>query len=378
MRAPRLSVLLFSTWYEQQVNEGIVGYARDANWVLEDMSRLKYFPSYWQGDGIITYARPDDHALVAMLKTLGRPVVNLAVETIPGLVCGQVLPDNRMIGRLGADHLIGRGYRNLFFFSLNSCAQVVQERLAGMREAAGAAGLEVVELAYQTGEISPAIAPVPWLCERLRALPRPIGLMVHYDLEAQYAIHACVRIELNIPGDVGLVGVDNDYVQCEIGEIPLTSVDCNFSMIGNQAAALLDRLMKGEPVPQEPIRIPPSEIVIRQSSDILKIKVEPLRKVLVHIAQNFTENLTADDLAKVAGVSRRQLYRLFDVHMGRTIHEEILDRRIDFAKRLLTSTGNKIEFVAQYAGFGSAEQFCKTFHREVGMPPSVFRRQSSS
>ncbi len=367
-----------STWHEQQVNEGITSYARDAKWILEDVSRLKHFPSYWKGDGIITYLRPDDHALVAMLKTLGRPVVNLALEAIPGLSCGQVLPDNRLIGRLGAEHLISRGYRHLFFFSLNSRARVVNERLGGMREVAAAAGLEVTEIAYQNSDVPPAEAPVPWLCERLRSLPRPIGLMVHYDVEAQFAIHACTEAKLNIPNDVGLVSVDNDYVQCEIGEIPLTSVDCNFSMIGNQAAALLERLMQGETVPLEPIRIPPREIVIRQSSDALKINVQPLRKALVHIAENFTENLTAERLARVAGVSRRQLYRLFEEHVGRTIYAEVLNRRIDFAKRLLVSTDNKIEIVAQYSGFGSAEQFSKTFHREVGMTPSTFRRQSSS
>ena len=313
-----------------------------------------------------------------MLKTLGLPVVNLAMEPIPGLACGQVLPDNRLIGRLAGDHLISRGYRHLFYFSLNSRAQVVQERLAGMREVARAAGLEVTELAYQSGETIPAEAPVPWLSERLRALPRPIGLMVHYDGEANFAVHACTEAKLTIPNDVGLVSVDNDYVVCEIGEVPITSVDCNFPMIGNQAASLLDRLMRGQPAPLEPIRIPPREIVIRQSSDALKINIEPLRKALVHIAEHFTENLTADGLARIAGVSRRQLYRLFEEHIGRTIYEEILNRRIDYAKRLLISTDNKIEILAQYAGFGSAEQFSKTFRREVGQTPSTFRRQSSN
>jgi LacI family transcriptional regulator len=237
--------------------------------------------------------------------------------------------------------------------------------------------LDVIQLSYQNGETVPTEDIVPWLGACLRTLPRPLGLMVHYDVEADFAVHACLEAGLRIPDDIAIVSVDNDPVHCELGQIPLTSIDCNFNMVGYQAAALLDALMKGEASEETTIRVPPREIVIRQSSDALKIDIEPLRKALVYIAQNFTEDITSDSIATAAGLSRRQVYRLFEEHLGRTIHDEVLKRRIEYAKRLLVSTTNKIDIVAHYSGFGSAEQFSKTFHREVGITPSTFRRQSA-
>jgi LacI family transcriptional regulator len=373
----RRNVLLISTWYEQDVIAGIASFARDAGWILRDVSRSPHFPNPWNGDGIIAYVRPWDTTLANALRAARKPVVNLAHDPIPRLRHAQVLPDNVAIGRLGATHLLERGYRDLAFFSWMSKPRVVRERLAGFRTAAREQGVEPVALAYDKGEGLPDLPILAWLCAEIQRLPKPLGLMVHYDVEADFVLHACAELGLRIPDDVAIVSVDNDYVHCELGLVPLTSIDCNFPMIGYRAAELLQRIMDGAPEPEEPVRVPPREIVQRQSSDALKVRVEPLRKALLFIKDHFDSELTADGVARAAGVSRRQLYRLFEDHLQRSVHREILNRRIEHARHLLNAGDDKIDLVAHYSGFGSAEQFSKTFRREVGMTPSEFRRQGA-
>ena len=53
-----------------------------------------------------------------------------------------------------------------------------------------------------------------------------------------------------------MLGVDNDEVLCRLTSPPLSSIDPNFEQIGYQAAALLDRMMKGRVPPASRILVP--------------------------------------------------------------------------------------------------------------------------
>ena len=200
--------------------------------------------------------------------------------------------------------------------------------------------------------------------------------MGHYDEETDCVVYACIEAGLRIPDEVALVSVDNDYVHCECGPVPLTSIDCNFPRIGYRAAEVLGAMMRGAAPPRAPLRVPPARIVVRKSSDQLQVESTPVRKALAHIRAHFTEGLRADDLARVAGVSRRQLYRLFEQHHSRSLHGEIRRQRLEYAKRLLLGTDKKLDAIADYTGFGSSQQLSKAFRQDAGVPPGDFRRHA--
>jgi transcriptional regulator GlxA family with amidase domain len=80
------------------------------------------------------------------------------------------------------------------------------------------------------------------------------------------------------------------------------------------------------------------------------------------------------DLARLAGVSLRQLERLFRDRLGRGIHAHYLALRLDRARQLLRETSLPVLDIAIATGFGSASQFSRAFAHVYGAPPSRHRR----
>jgi transcriptional regulator GlxA family with amidase domain len=76
-----------------------------------------------------------------------------------------------------------------------------------------------------------------------------------------------------------------------------------------------------------------------------------------------------DALAATAGVSVRQLERLFRVHLGGTIAEVYLRIRLEHAQRLLRTTSLSVTEVAITCGFANSSHFARVFRRKFGVPP---------
>ena len=68
------------------------------------------------------------------------------------------------------------------------------------------------------------------------ALPKPIGIMTCNDVRGQHVLDACNRIDLAVPEEVAVIGVDDDEVLCELCDPPLSSVIANPERIGSLAA----------------------------------------------------------------------------------------------------------------------------------------------
>lgn len=79
-------------------------------------------------------------------------------------------------------------------------------------------------------------------------------------------------------------------------------------------------------------------------------------------------------IAVRAGISRRQLERLFNAHAGRTPAQFYMDLRIARAHALVNGTGLSISEIAAATGFGSASQLAARFRRRFGLSPRAYRR----
>ncbi|MFC3614128.1 helix-turn-helix domain-containing protein [Lutimaribacter marinistellae] len=90
-----------------------------------------------------------------------------------------------------------------------------------------------------------------------------------------------------------------------------------------------------------------------------------------HIDQG---GLSADEAARVAGVSRWKLSRLLAAE-GTDISTEITRARIDHARKCLINTGHSVESIARSLGYSDASNFARAFNRATGMSPSSFRKQ---
>jgi transcriptional regulator GlxA family with amidase domain len=85
--------------------------------------------------------------------------------------------------------------------------------------------------------------------------------------------------------------------------------------------------------------------------------------------------LRRETLAAKAGVSVRQLERLFRAHLGGTIAELYLRVRLEHARRLLRTTSLSVTDVAIACGFPSSSHFARVFRKAFGAPPGQALRR---
>ncbi len=101
----------------------------------------------------------------------------------------------------------------------------------------------------------------------------------------------------------------------------------------------------------------------------------PLLNVLEHIEATPEEDFSRQMLAETAGVSVRQLERLFQGHLGCTIGQHLVSVRLDRARMLLRQTSLSVLDVAVASGFTSAAHFSRAYRSRYGYPPRHERKQ---
>ena len=179
-----------------------------------------------------------------------------------------------------------------------------------------------------------------------------------------------------MPEQVAVMGGDEDSLLCETCNPPLSGVALTSERIGYEAAALLDRLLHGEPQPNEPILIAPTRVVVRQSTDTLAITNPDLARAIAFIRVHAATPIRVSDVLREIAVSRTWLERSFQQALGRSPAEEIRRVHLDRAKQLLADTDLAIPQVAAASGFTSREYLACAFQRATGLTPRQFRQQA--
>ena len=216
----------------------------------------------------------------------------------------------------------------------------------------------------------------PRMAAWLAKLPRPIGIMACYDIKAQQLLDVCRELEIAVPEEIAVIGVDNDRLLCDLASPPLSSVAPNTQRTGYEAAELLDRMMAGETIASEAHLIAPLGVETRQSTDVLAIDDADVARAVRFIRQNFRSGINVADVLREVPLSRRILESRFRRTLGRTMHQEITRLRMAHVKRLLADTDLPLTEVAQSSGFEHVEYLSVAFKRETGSTPRDFRRKS--
>ena len=151
-------------------------------------------------------------------------------------------------------------------------------------------------------------------------------------------------------------------------------MDTRLEEQGYRGAELLERMMRSGKTPSRPLRIAPSRVVTRKSSDVLAVPHEGVCRALRHIFNHFAEPLAMHDIAAAAGMSERSLHLAFTRHLGSTPGVKLIQARIEHVSRLLASTNEKIECVAARSGYPSLNAFFMAFKKATGRTPAGFRR----
>lgn len=106
-----------------------------------------------------------------------------------------------------------------------------------------------------------------------------------------------------------------------------------------------------------------------QSMDVSATYPQDMSVALSFIYDNFTKNITRDDVASVLHVSPVYFSRLFHAKMGITFQNFLLNLRLDFARRLLHTENITVYAAAHASGFNSASYFSSVYTKKFGHPP---------
>lgn len=386
MAEPRKVALLIETarGYGRGVLRGVVRYASlHGNWSFYitpgDLEQALPAMRQWGGTGIL--ARISTPRIAAAILKSGLPTValdlsesQLAPEN-PLSRLSELVTDSEQAGRLGAEHLLGKGFRHYAFVGLS-------DGLWSFRREQGFAR-RIAEAGFTAHVYRPPRQKQKreWGCEQgilaawLRGLPRPLGVMACNDDRGRQVLEACRAAALAVPEEVAVVGVDNDSLLCSLSPPPLSSVALNAERGGFEAAALLDRMMAGEAVVPRRILVEPLYVVTRHSSDVVVLDDPDVAASMRYIHNHAAQRIRVNDVATAVGLSRRTLELRFQRALGRSLNAEIQRVHLEQAQRLLVETDWPLPQIADAAGYYDASHLHQAFRRRWKTTPARYRRQ---
>ena len=378
MRIKSSRVLLVLGWYDHRLHRGVEKFAQEHGWRLsEDLAREKVIPWGWDGDGILAWLGAGDD-LAEFVQQTAKPTVDLSFRR-PNLKFARVLEDTGATARLVADHFLSRGFRHFRFYSdadnwiYNERGHAFQAALAGAQQTAG--WLRWHESpSYQTGRLAWKRQRA-WLAAELKRAPKPLGLFAASDGLALDALETCEAAGLAVPEAVAIVGAGNSLLAVDAMHTPVSSVDVNMEVIGYRGAEELARRMRGEPVPAQPVRVPPSRLIVRKSSDRFAVNHPGIARSLRFMWEHCHEPIGVPELAQAAAMSLRSFHQAFAAELGRSPGSELHRIRIERAKRLLADSNEKMETLAEMCGYQSSNSFWVAFKQSTGLSPKQYQKQ---
>lgn len=235
-------------------------------------------------DGLVVNSLADDDPLLPVAISRRLPLVVLD-QPDPARLAELGAPDSPWVGiddraaaATVAEHLLSLGHRRLGVacFGLHreparglvdepaqaaATYAVTRRRLAGLRDAALRAGIDwtVVPVAQGTDSTVPEgeAAADALLATR----PRPTALVCLSDRLAEGALRTAARLGLRVPTDLSVAGFDDAP---SAGPLGLTTIRQPNRLKGRLATEGLLGLLDGSPV--DPVRILPTELIIRTST----------------------------------------------------------------------------------------------------------------
>jgi LacI family transcriptional regulator len=366
-----LLILDSSMPFHRDVMQGIGAFvhASELGWQLHVAKRIP--PSFERIDGII--ADVETPGLEALLSSPpGCPMVFIGSARAAGLQAAKprVYADNAAMVELGVNHLRENGLAALACFSLVRYQGMpwARERLEAFQRMAGA-GANIHE-----GGLSDSLEHEERALEWLRSLPARTGVVAVNDSTARELLQMCSMLGRNVPRDIAVVGIDNDPLAAALSPLTISSVMQASEEMGRKASDMLRRRMLRPDEPLEDVSIAPLGLQLAATSSKSSALV---RGALDFMEAQLGRCIKAQQVADYMGVSRATLERTFLSQLGITVHDELLNRRIAQAKRLLQQHEMSTAEIARLCGFRTQQYMHVVFKRELGMSPVEFAQSAA-
>lgn len=240
-----LVALIINNIVSHRVLAGILRHAARSGW----NTRLLSYPEVFSDETVHEAERLGYDGL--LVNYAGRAIQALSSTPLPVSIIEAYHPgllsrhgntaftgnDNRAVGREGARHLLEQGsFRSWGFVCGPADAPWACERKNGFIDALAEAG-HPARTFGGNGISRDALAA--WLT----GLEKPAAVMCAWDIRAAEVLATCRELGISVPGEVSVVGVDDNAAFCDAMVPSLTSVGPDFERLGEMAAEALDKMI---------------------------------------------------------------------------------------------------------------------------------------
>jgi len=373
-------ILFAAPWWHEGIMHGLARQAARRGWHLNLEPALSGgLPVDWRGDGIVTTLGGDIRAFARFRAHAGCPAVSLSLN-VPEIDIPRVGIDNRVVGRMAADHLLERMFTSYLFYA-RSPSHAGRLRCDAFADCLAGHGHELMRLDPEDVESSGA---GHWsrrqerLARVLQQIDTPAAVFAQDDASAVEVIEACQNLGLAVPEQVGVLGVLDMPLFRESTTVPISSIRVDFDAYTQTACDLLESLMAGGESPGEPVLLPPVGVIARDSTDTIAARQPAVARTIHYMMQHYAEPIPVADMVAVSGTSQTGLYAAFNKDVGQSPGAVLTRIRLEKVKRRLRETDEKIEAVAEACGFRERITLYRQFKQHVGMSPNAYRKRAAA
>ena len=379
--------------YGRAICEGIAAFAhQQGNWelhLLDEMSTDKALGQLKEVDGVI--ARILKPKTLAVLQTLKVPIVDVFGGERYSEI-GLVDSDHQAVGRLAAECFLARRFQRFAFCGYPG-VHFSDLREKGFAESVEMKGFFCHRFPMTSEDVRSLTDRIirhekieldehrKQLAQWLKMLPKPISIFCCHDIRSYQLATLCKQLQIRVPQDVAILGVDDDRILCGFSSPMLSSIDPNAVEIGRQAAELLEVALASQckfsrsGSVKKSIYVQPKQLVERASTEVYPLEPSWLSEALIYIQRNYMRNMSAEDIFKLAKLSHTIVERTFQKVLLTTVRKEIIRVRLAEAARLLQSTELSSCKISSLVGFSTPQYFNRSFRSTYKMTPESYRKK---
>jgi len=209
----------------------------------------------------------------------------------------------------------------------------------------------------------------------IEALPKPAAVMASCDSYAVDFVEASRTIDVNIPKQVTLIGVDNDVLLCETTTPTLSSIAPDHVEEGRLAANALSALLTRRHTKPKTILCSKKTTVFRESTSSVTPATTIIRRALEFVKSHACEDIRVEDVVSRLGVSRSLLELRFRQFHEKSLAKVILETRLQEVRRRLLRSSSSFVDISRTCGWRNTNALKNAFRRHYGMSMREMRKQ---
>ncbi len=106
-----------------------------------------------------------------------------------------------------------------------------------------------------------------------------------------------------------------------------------------------------------------------------KVQEQRMKQLLLFIHGHYSEQISIDDIAKSASISRTECFRCFHAIIKKSPSEYLTEYRLSMASMMLANTDRTLSDISCSCGFNSPSYFGKLFREQCGTSPKKYREK---